>query len=106
MSQKNFEYVKSLDQKGLKDFYECYHHHNHHRHNHESCKSALTRSQNNLCICSRDVFCPCTCQNDHFCTALDPNLPINQSAEFITDSRFPICEHYKYFISLNIFSQI
>lgn len=82
---KDFEYVKSLDSKGLKDFYQCYYHHSVGRNN-------CSRLDEKRDVCLKNFYCNCSCDEKHFCTANSDQSSSNN------DLRFPICENYEYSI--------
>ena len=73
-SYKNAEYIYSLSNKELVDYYNCYGHHHFSR---KFCKS--DNNAKNL----NPGECPCTCghgqKHDHFCTGLSLNAKLNES---------------------------
>ena len=75
-SYKNSEYIYSLSNKELIDYYNCYGHHHFSR---KFCKSTNSIKDLNL-----SGECPCTCEHgkkhDHFCTGLSLNTnSLNES---------------------------
>lgn len=80
---KNPEYIYSLSNKELKDYYDCYSHHHFNRH---FCKSD-NQTINSSCF---DRSCPCYCNSDeHYCTTHGENLE-----ESTNEPSLIVCEHF------------
>jgi hypothetical protein len=81
-SYRNAEFIKSLNDKELKDYYDCFQHHNHFK---KTCRCKTEAER----VHDQDKDCPCRCasaQEKHFCT------PINGICD--CQNRLVICENY------------
>ena len=99
-SYKNPDYIYSLNNKELKDYYDCLSHHHFQRH---FCNLNTTRS-------TQEHECPCNCQHgqkhDHFCTGLSQSatfrhLNDSQNDESLANTSYSfydpslvVCENY------------
>jgi hypothetical protein len=81
-SYRNAEFIKGLNDKDLKDYYDCFQHHNHFK---KTCRCKTEHER----LHDHDMSCPCRCtsvKEKHFCT------PINGICN--CEKRLVICENY------------